>query len=154
MGKKDKAVTRGVEREAMTQEYYALGAGRSAAAVLRFLDFFLPRRVPVCDDYPVPELADTPRLVLRSESEILEYLERHTAEPYSLYWNDPQGTGAQAMLFYTRDGNVIYGLADWSAAPSERLEELGRFVGATFCTLGTEQRPPDTTPEFVAMCGH
>lgn len=136
----------------MSQEYYALGTGRGAVAALRFLDHFLPSRVPAQYDYPVPELVDAPRLVLQTEREILDYLERHTAEPYALYWNDSRKTGEQAMLFYTRDGNIIYGLADFAAVPSERLEELARFVGATFCLLGSEERPPDTTPEFIAIC--
>lgn len=136
----------------MTQEFYALGNDRSAKTVRGFLDHFLPNREPCCSNYSVPESSDAPHCVLVAESEILGYMERHPDEPYGLYWNDPRSPSAQAMVFYTRDGNVIFGLAEDAAEPANRLKELADFVGAEYATLGSEQRPPDTASEFIALC--
>jgi hypothetical protein len=136
----------------MTHEFYALGNNRSAKTVRGFLDHFLPEREPCCSDYPVLESSDAPLCVLRAESEILGYMERHPNEPYGLYWNDGQASSTQAMVFYTRDGHVIFGLAEDTAEPTRRLRELADFVGAEYSALGSEQRPPDTASEFIALC--
>ena len=135
----------------MTEEFYALGADRSARTVRAFLDNFLPNREPFCESYPVPESADSPKVVLGSEVEILEYLGSHQEEPYGLYWNDPKSL-AQVMVFYTRDGHVVFGLAEEVPVPSRRLAELAAFVGARYAMKGSEQRPPETAEEFIALC--
>lgn len=136
----------------MTQEFYALGKDRSTRAVRRFLDYFLPHREPYCTDYPIPEHSNNPHSVLTSEAEILTYMERHPNEPYALYWNGTGASSAQSMIFYTRDGKVIFGLADDSLKREARLKELADFVGAEYSMLGWEQRPPDTAREFIALC--
>jgi hypothetical protein len=137
----------------MTQEFYALGRDRSAITVLAFLNHFLPQRDPCADDYPVPEGADVPTVILRNEPEILEYLAQHPSEPYGLYWNDAAAqSGAQAMVFYTRDAHVIFGLAEDAAEPARRLSELAAFVGATYSMIDSERRPPDTADAFMARC--
>lgn len=136
----------------MTQEFYALGNDRSANAVRGFLDHFLPERESCCSDYPVPESSDAPNCVLSAESEILGYMESHPKEPYGLYWNDARKSSTQAMVFYTRDGHVIFGLAEDTVEPTRKLKELADFVGAEYSTLGSEQRPPGTASEFIARC--
>ena len=136
----------------MTQELYALSNKRSAHTIRGFLDHFLPNRKSCCDDYPVPEFSDVPQCVLTTESEILEYMECHPDETYGLYWDDAGKSYAQAMVFYTSDGNVIFGLAEDTAEPTKRLKDLADFVGATYSMLGSEERPPDTAHEFIALC--
>lgn len=136
----------------MTHELYALGRDRSIEAVRAFLDHFLPEREPYADDYPVPEGSDSPKLVFKTETEILRYLADHPGEPYALYWNDGRASSTQAMLFYTADGNIIFGLAVETASPSESLGHLAAFLGAEFSMLGSEARPPSATAEFIALC--
>lgn len=136
----------------MTQEFYALGNDRSANNVRRFLEHFLPDREPCSSDYPVPESSDAPQYVLKTESEILDFMERHSDEPYGLYWNGVGRSSAQAMVFYTRDNHVIFGLAEETTDPGIKLRELADFVGARYSTLGSEQRPPDTADQFIALC--
>ncbi len=136
----------------MTQEFYALGNDRKASAVRAFLNHFLPNREPYCSDYPVPQYSGDPQLVPRSEAEILDYMEHHPFEPYALYWNDSGTSLTQAMIFYTRDGHVIFGLADDEPQHNLKLRELADFVGAEYSMLGWEQRPPDTSSEFIALC--
>ena len=132
-------------------EFYTLSTDRSASAVRRFLSRFLTRREPCADEHWIPEHADTPRLVLNTEDQILDYLEHHANEPYGLYWNGA-ASHRQAMAFYTRDGHVILGLADDPPDPAMRLREIVNFVGATHCLLTSEQRPPDTAAEFIELC--
>ena len=138
----------------MTQELYALGYDRRTEIVRGFLDHFLPNRKPAAYDYPVPEHSDNPKAILNTESGILDYMECHPNEHYALYWEDAGTSWSQAMIFYTRDGNVIFGLAEDEDAmnPIERLRELANFVGAEYSMLGSEQPPPDTTQEFIALC--
>ncbi len=136
----------------MTQEFYALGNDRSANTVRGFLDHFLPNREPCSSEYPVPESSDVPKCVLKTESEILDYMERYPDEPYGLYWDDAGRSSRQAMVFYTRDSHVIFGLAEETSEPTRRLRELAGFVGATYSRLGSEQRPPETAAEFIALC--
>jgi hypothetical protein len=79
-------------------------------------------------------------------------MEQNPSEPYGLYWNDAGSSSAQAMVFYTRDGHVIFGLALETTEPAKKLTELAGLVGATYSTLGSEQRPPDTAAAFIALC--
>src|ERR1051326_5575062 len=117
----------------MTQELYALSANRSAAFVKQFLDKVVPSRERTCEEYPVPESSDQPKIVFRSDLELLGYLERHPNEPYGIYWNDATaGSSAQAMVFFTRDGMIIFGLADKFQDPERSLTALGREVGANY----------------------
>jgi hypothetical protein len=136
----------------MTQEFYALGSNRCAKAVRSFLDHFLPNREPCCSDYPLPENSDTPKTILKTESEILDYMENHPEEPYGLYWDDAGTSYTQVMLFYTRDSKVIFGLAEDTVDQARKLKELADFVGAKYSMYGSEQRPPDTSCEFIILC--
>lgn len=136
----------------MTQEFYALSNDRRASAVRRYLAQFLPNRISGYSEYPVPENSDAPQHLLRTESEILEYLERHPNEPYGLYWRDAGTSPTLAMAFYTCDGHVIFGLAADTPQPTTTLKALADSVGARYSMLGWEQRPPETAREFIALC--
>jgi hypothetical protein len=137
----------------VTQELYAFTSNRSAEFVLRLLDKALPQRMPVAQDYPVPESSDHPTQIFKSDLEILCHLERHSEEPYGIYWNDASaGSRLQAMAFYTRDGGLIFGIAGNFPDPESSLKALGSLVGAKFMRFGWEQRPPDTASEFIAQC--
>lgn len=137
----------------MTQEYYALGSDRSANAVRAFLERFLPNRESCIGEYWIPEHSDAPCLIIKDEDTMLDYMEAHSQESFGLYWNDKDNTSfAQAMVFYTRDGLAIYGLADEAEDVAGRMIELAEAVGARYFMLGSEQRPPDTAAAFIAMC--
>lgn len=137
----------------MTQEIYALGANRSAGFALAFLEHFSPNRKPACDEYSVPEHYDYPKAIFKTEVEVLAYLEAHSNETYALYWNDRGSNDyEQAMLFYTSDGMVIFGLACEKSKSDMRMQELRNFIGAEWAMKGWEQRPPSTSTEFIALC--
>jgi hypothetical protein len=137
----------------ITQELYALGDDRTARFARGFLERFLPERESLQAEFPVPENEDEPRVTFQAEDEILAYLEATPGEPYGLYWGDRNpASSRQAMLFYTRDGKVIFGLAEAAEDAAERLRELSRFVGAQYALMGSEERPPETARESVERC--
>jgi hypothetical protein len=136
----------------MTQEFYALSPNRSASFVRAFLDHFLPRRIALAEDYPVPGFTESPERVLGTEHEILQFMEERTHESYGLYFRDSDPNSArQAMVFYTVDGMAIVGLADVSTDHAARLADLATYVGARYALLGWEQPPPETSREFIAL---
>ncbi len=56
------------------------------------------------------------------------------------------------MLFYTRDGSVVAGLAVEQDVADDTLRDMAAFVGSHHALLGSEQRPPDTAEAFIALC--
>jgi len=56
------------------------------------------------------------------------------------------------MVFDTRDGHVVFGLAEEAPVSAGRLAELAAFVGARYAMFGSEQRAPATAEEFIALC--
>jgi hypothetical protein len=64
------------------------------------------------------------------------------------------------MLFFTEDGGMILGLAMFSGLLTGRskkkfrgyIEPLRNFAGTEHVWVTSEQRPPDKTSEFVALC--
>lgn len=138
----------------MTQEIYALAKDRSAKFATSFLDTLLPCRMAVADNYPVPECADVPTQVFQCEDQLFDFLEANPDMGYGLYWNSRSATSqiSQAMLFYTDDGYLILGLAVDPQSALRILEELKRFASTEFGMVGSEQRPPETAQEFIALC--
>lgn len=137
----------------MNQEIYVLSESRAADFSVRFLNEFLPDRIPASDDYYVPELSDTPSRVFYSDVDILEFLETNAAEPYGLYWNSAfeDQQVHQAMLFYTRDNHLILGLAVTPQSASDYFRRMMDFAQAKVGYFGAEQRPPETSAEFKAL---
>lgn len=127
----------------MNQELYALSKDRSASAVLAFLDRFAPGRVPASVDYPVPAYGPVTTVTFETDREIMDYLQVHQHQPYNLYWNNfPPDSVATAMVFYTRDGAVILGLAVDPEEAKARLAELAAFAKTKYFAFGWGAPPP------------
>ena len=137
----------------MTQEIYALAANRNATTAIAFLDKFLPERQPAADDYPVPQFADAHTEVFTAPEDLISYLEANPTEGYGIYWDTSVKEGPiwQAMLFYTVDKYLIFGLATEPDESPKLLDELVLFAGTGIGMFGWEQPPPDTASEFVAL---
>lgn len=135
-------------------ELYVLSNDRSVVFIRRFLDYYLPQRAPTSEDYPIPENADTPAQILSKDTELLAYMEANRSEPYGVYWGNPTPAAPlqTAMVFYTRDGAAILGLAGYFKNAKVDLQEFARFAHGQYGWLTSEERPPDTAAEFIAQC--
>lgn len=126
---------------------------RNEELAARFLDRFLPDREDVADEYPFPELSDSPERTFSDAASLIRHLESKRDHGYALYWDrknsgDPQ----QAMLVFTEDGGMIAGVASTNPEPQRLLRDVADVVDGKFGLVVLEERPPDTLEEFVAMC--
>jgi len=138
-----------------TLELYVACSERTQLMALRFLDHFLPERVPVAEDYPYPELVDRPDAVYTSVDPLFERLEAAPDQGYAVYFSRPEsGEPHQGILVFTADGGLIAGLAATLTQAGHRalLEEMASVVGGTDGYADGEGRPPDTLPTFHARC--
>ena len=140
----------------MTQEIYALAVDRKASTAEAFLEEFLPKRVAVADDYPVPAFSEHPTALFATAQQLMTYLELNPDEPYGIYWNATSGhsSNRQAMLFYTVDGCLIFGIAVQHNEAEIQLDRLVSYSGSGIGMFGSEERPPETACEFRVLARH
>lgn len=135
-------------------EIYVLTTDRSVGAIRRFLDHYMPSRAPAALEYAIPEYANNPTQILTTDAALLAYMAMHPLEHYGVYWHE-QATGSSlqtAMVFYTRDGAAILGLAGYFEDAYENLQDLAAFARAKHGWLTSEERPPDTAAAFIKQC--
>ena len=134
-------------------EAYVLCQNRSTVLGLEFLNTFVPRRTPVADEFPYPELTESPLAIYQTAEDVMRRLELETEENYALYWDgDENQYASQGMLFFTKDGGMIAGLALTGKYYAKTLLDIANVVGGQFGIITSENRPPDTKAEFIDMC--
>lgn len=142
----------------MLADIYVLATERSAAKALAFLERFLPDRVAVADDYPVPEYADQPEHVLNVATDLFEWCEAHTNQPYAIYWRNARNNVEphSAHVFFLADGGMVFGLStrrDGEGDLDALLRQLQSFAGSDIGYWALEQPPALTTQEFQRRAG-
>ncbi|MGL4675742.1 MAG: hypothetical protein ACRCXK_12860 [Wohlfahrtiimonas sp.] len=124
-------------------EIYVLCSARSEDVIYAFLDKFASKRAVTTDEYPIPENSDNPIEIIYSEQEIFRKLVKDTNEPYAFYWNCvfPIKT---AMLFFTKDGNLIVGLAVYEPHVQSFYQKILLSVGGVcgYVQATQEESPP------------
>jgi len=134
-------------------EVYVLCQERSADAAVRFLDKFLPVRRGVAEEYYYPENSDKPTFHTTDEAQLIAHLVQIPKSKYGIYWDqEAVSEPSLAMLFFTEDGGMIAGLAVPEEASKRYLGELAQDVRGRFGMVSFEERPPDTTEEFIYRC--
>lgn len=134
-------------------EVYVACGERTVALATRFLDTFVPDRRETADEYPLPELDDTPRTIFPDAASLMQTLENQPTEGYALYWDrDRDGDPHQAMLIFTEDGGMIAGLASTRPDAGSLLRKLAAVVHGSFGLVVVEERPPETMALFADMC--
>ena len=119
---------------------------------MSFLDTFLAKRKPVADEFPFPEYAESPVEIYRRPDDVIQRLEAEPNESYSIYWNSTdENLDRMAMLFFTRDGAMIAGLAR-DNDPRTMLSKIAGVVGGRFGFVTAESPPPDSVREFLVVC--
>ena len=136
-----------------TYEVYFLCPVRTKELGLEFLDCFLPVREDCADDYPYPEYTDSAKLVYDSIDELLGVLETDTSAEYSLYWRGGPGSNyAQAMLFFTNDGNLVVGLAVYGEPRERVFTEIAEFTKGAYGYVDFENVPALSKSGFMSRC--
>lgn len=139
--------------EAPSQEVYVLCKARTEMLAAQFLDKFLPHRVALQEDYPFPELVDKPEVIYSDASQVMRRLVATPEQTYSFYWrHEWDGHRQQAMLFYTSDGGMIAGLANFTCSPVDLLQELAKSVEGKYGLVTCNSCPPECAREFVQVC--
>ncbi|MEZ6141869.1 MAG: hypothetical protein R3B84_14955 [Zavarzinella sp.] len=141
-------------------DIYVLAPERSAQFALQFLDLFLPERQASAADYPFPQYADVPSVILTKPVDAFTYAEEHTHEKQAMYFqNTNAGDPIHGMVFFTGDGGMILGISVPAEQDDRELEAfkinywLNKLREATTATEGYalhESYPAyDTVTEFL-----
>lgn len=140
----------------MTLDFYLLVETRSTDKALSFLDKFLPNRKVASIDFPFPQYADRPSNTFVDPLELMDYLSIRSSDSYSIYWNniEEEHLFSNAMLFYTDDGKLIFGLSFDSELPIPEekvsvLQEVIQFLDPQKYCLTAEEPPPENSVDFL-----
>ena len=136
-------------------DIYALAPERSAAAVERFLNRFLPDRDRADADYWVRLGNAHPVAVFETPEEMARYCEANPDAEARAYWNtlvagDPQS----AHVFFLPAGGLVLGLsvaAEHEDAWDEWLDRLLSFARTEHGYWTGECPPEDNVEKFIAM---
>jgi hypothetical protein len=145
----------------MLADIYVLANSRSAALVERFLDRFLPDRVPTATEYEVPQYTERPLIVFSEATELIRLCESRPEFGHAVYWEHAEvmGEPRAAHVHFLSDGGLVLGL---STARRERpaqdrlLSELREFAGSGVGYITYEEPPASSSAEFqrlAAMAG-
>jgi len=129
---------------------YVLSPERSATAAERFLDTFAPQREQSAEDYVFAQFTGQPLLIVKLAREAIQYCESHSAETQSLYFRNLGAGPEHAMLFFTSDGGLVFGLSVVER-PDEWFARLKDYVGSDCGYIAFESPPPVTVAEFRAL---
>ena len=132
-------------------EVYVLCSARSDDVIYAFLDRFASKRTVTTDEYPIPENSDNPIAIIYSEQEIFRKLVKDTNESYAFYW-DCIFPIKMAMLFFTKDGNLIVGLAVYEPHVQSYYQQLLISVEGVCGYIQNAQEespPPNCKNDFI-----
>lgn len=135
---------------------YALAPERTRRSGEHVLDYFLPARHPVADEYEYPQYDDNASIRYKDVGELMSHLQSEPTSPYSLYWDSrtPQSDVQveQGMLFFTEDGGMIVGLAVPENLAGQTLVNLRNVLGAAWGMATGDEPPPLSALGFIAAC--
>lgn len=149
------------ERMGYLADIYVIRQSRSKKMGIDFLNYFLPLREESCDDYLIPQYSDNPIQVVNNADELMIFLESNIECAQSIYWSnkDENNPNKHGMIFYTEDGNMIFGLsrnADMSGNlntdnETECLREMKAYFNTELGYIHYENPPADTFEEFIKI---
>jgi hypothetical protein len=137
-------------------DIYVLAGARNSTVIKRFLERFAAGAIQARFEYEIPQYCDTPSMIFSKADEVMEYLCEHSIESQSIYYrlaNHPDKI-KNAMVFFTNDGHIIFGLSVYlsDASESEKyLKAMAVTVDARYGYFIQETPPPPTAVEFIAI---
>jgi hypothetical protein len=133
-------------------DIYVLAEARTEAAVAAFLEHFAPVREETADEYWIPKNADVPQKIFHVASEVVSFCCTHPSEAQAVYWRRVgDGDPAYAMVFFTPDARLIFGLSVSEDSAECYLAELRRHARSEIGYITVENPPPETAAEFCQI---
>jgi hypothetical protein len=137
-------------------DVYVLAITRSAALVHKFLDRFLPDRVPAASEYEIPQFADRPEVVFTDAGDCLKLCEARPNVEHALYWTNRNlfGEPQSAHVFFLPDGGMILGLSTHREEEDQQdqlLCKLQEFAESDLGYIAYELPPVRTVTEFKEL---
>jgi hypothetical protein len=142
-------------------DIYVIQKSRSKTKGIDFLKHFLPMREESADEYFIPQYSENPIIEFDNADDLMTYLESNPEYSQSIYWRntDESNPNKHGMIFYTKDGNMIFGIsrnADMSGNlktenEDECLKEMKDFFNTELGYINYENPPADTYDEFVEI---
>lgn len=131
-------------------DVYVLCADRSSVSFDKFRSAFLTGSKESAGEYEFPHFAKTKEFITKDLSVILEKLYFEKEEDYAIYWRvNLDGGITSAMMFFTDDGYVIYGLTVAEDNAENMLEKLKKLFFSEIGGIAFEQPPPLNSKEFI-----
>ena len=131
---------------------YVIKETRSKEEAIKFLDKFLPTREESQQVYELPKFGPTTEMEFESVDDLMDHLEQHPSTPYSIYWRnlDNKSLNRNGMLFYTKDGHLIFGISTDSAYNNEDecLNGLKQYFQTDLGYITYESTPAESFEEF------
>jgi hypothetical protein len=131
-------------------DVYVLCEDRSPVSFNKFRSSFLRDAEEATYEYEFPRFAENKEFITRDLSVILEKLYLEKKEDYAIYWRvSLYGSITAAMMFFTDDGYVIYGLTVAEDNAENMLEILKKLFSSEIGGITFEQPPPLNSREFI-----
>ena len=103
---------------------YVLTNKRTKEFIFSFLDNFIPNRKESADEYEIPQYAENPNFIFKTDVEIIDYLTENRHEIHTIYWaNNDLSEIRGAMCFFTNDEQLIVGLYCETNFPDTTIEQ-------------------------------
>lgn len=142
-------------------DIYVIKESRSKQMGIDFLNYFIPFREQSADEYLIPQYSDVPILEFDNADDLMTYLESNPYHSQSIYWRnrDETNPNKHGMIFYTEDGNMIFGIsrnADMSDSlntenEEECLREMKEYFNTEMGYIHYENPPVNTLIEFIEI---
>lgn len=142
-------------------DIYVIIKSRSKKMGIDFLNHFLPLREESTDEYLIPQYSDDPIQKFDNADDLMNYLESNPEYSQSIYWRnkDDKSLNVHGMIFYTKDGNMIFGISrnsDMSGKlntgnEDECLKEMKEYFKTEIGYIHYENPPADSYDEFIKI---
>lgn len=133
---------------------YVLSDRRTADFIENFLNTFVPNRKEMVDEFEVPQYSDNPFKIFKTSSEIIQFLIQNKTFKHTIYWENSRVSDLKGVeLFFTDDGNVIFGIYCETKYPNTTIEdgffsELKKFCQSNEGYITYEDTPPQNSQDF------
>lgn len=146
--------------EEVNDEYadcYVLSDERNENFIFDFLNHFIPNRKEAAEEYYVPMYSDNPNEIFKKDFEIIKYLCLNKNVENTLYWSNKTDSYLKgAMMFFTSDGKVIFGLYCNTRFPNTVIEDdyflkIQEFCNSKIGYITYEELPFINSLEFTKL---